>query len=123
MLQPWDQASAALLEDLASTGKLDETLVVWLTEFGRTPRVNRSGGRDHYPNVYSVAFAGAGIAGGNIYGKSDLQGSEPLQQPCTPPDLQATIFHALGIPSGFVVRDAEDRPLIACDGSALPLFA
>ena len=122
MLPPWDQASAALLDDLASTGRLNETLVVWLTEFGRTPQVNGSGGRDHYPNVYSVALAGAGIAGGLVYGKSDAKGAEPIQDACSPPDLQATIFHALGVPADFKVYDQEGRPLLACDGHALPLF-
>lgn len=123
MLPPWDQASAALLDDLSSSGRLDETLVVWLTEFGRTPRVNPGGGRDHYPNVYSVAFAGAGIAGGLVYGKSDRNGAEPLDQPCGPADLHATIFHSLGISENFTVYDVLGRPLNACDGQPLPLFA
>ncbi len=94
MLPPLDQASGALLDDLAASGRLDETLVVWLTEFGRTPKVNGSGGRDHYPNCYSVAFAGAGIAGGQVYGRSDKIGSEPASAPVGPEHLHATIFRA-----------------------------
>src|SRR6185436_15604224 len=97
MLPPLDQASSALLQDLADRGRLDETLVVWLTEFGRTPKINGGAGRDHYPACYSVAFAGGGIQGGQVYGKSSPLGTEPVENPCGPEDLRATIFHALGI--------------------------
>jgi hypothetical protein len=122
MLPPLDQASSALVADLAERGRLDETLVVWLTEFGRTPKINRGGGRDHYPSCYSVAFAGGGIQGGQVYGKSTPMGTEPLENPCGPEDLQATIFHALGIDPSFTVQDQDGRPLQACDGKPLPLF-
>lgn len=122
MLPPLDQASSALLDDLADRGRLDETLVVWLTEFGRTPKLNRGAGRDHYPNCYSVAFAGGGIQGGQVYGKSSPMATEPVENPCGPADLQATIFHALGIDPAFTVQDVDGRPLQACDGKPLPLF-
>jgi hypothetical protein len=122
MLPPLDQASSALLKDLADRGRLDETLVVWLTEFGRTPKISPSGGRDHYPACYSVAFAGGGIQGGQVYGKSSPLGAEPVEHPCNPEDLQATIFHALGIDPAFTVQDHDGRPLQACDGKTLPLF-
>ena len=122
MLPPLDQASSALLQDLSDRGRLDETLVVWLTEFGRTPRINRGGGRDHYPNCYSVAFAGGGIQGGQVYGKSTPMATEPAENACGPEDLQATIFHALGIDPAFSVQDVDGRPLQACDGKPLPLF-
>ena len=122
MLPPLDQASGALLTDLAERGRLDETLVVWLTEFGRTPKISRSAGRDHYPGCYSVAFAGGGIQGGQVYGKSSPMGAEPVENPCGPEDLQATIFHALGIEPAFTVQDQDGRPLQACDGKPLPLF-
>jgi hypothetical protein len=122
MLPPLDQASAALLLDLEARGRLDETLVVWLTEFGRTPKISGAGGRDHYPACYSVAFAGGGIQGGQVYGKSSPMGSEPVENPCGPADLQATIFHALGIDPAFTVNDHDGRPLQACDGKPLPLF-
>jgi hypothetical protein len=122
MLPPLDQASSALLDDLASSGRLDETIVVWLTEFGRTPKINSNAGRDHYPNCYSVAFAGGGIRGGQVYGRSDALGAEPAENACGPEDLQATLFHALGIDPAFTVHDQDGRPLQACDGKPLPLF-
>jgi uncharacterized protein (DUF1501 family) len=122
MLPPLDQASAALLADLADRGRLEETLVVWLTEFGRTPKIGAGGGRDHFPNCYSVAFAGGGIRGGQVYGQSSAIGAEPVENPCGPPDLHATIFHALGIDPAFTVHDQDGRPLQACDGKPLPLF-
>ena len=77
------------LDDLDERGMLDETLVVFLTEFGRTPKINKNAGRDHYPSCYSVAFAGAGIQGGQVYGKSDKSGSEPAENACGPADLHA----------------------------------
>ncbi|MBM4070494.1 MAG: DUF1501 domain-containing protein [Planctomycetes bacterium] len=122
LLPPLEQASAALLDDLAERGRLDETLVVWLTEFGRTPRINGGAGRDHYPDCYSVAFAGGGIRGGQIYGRSDRIGAKPADRPCGPQDLHATIFHALGIPLDSQVTDALGRHMGLTDGSPLPLF-
>lgn len=122
MLPPLDQASAALLDDLASTGKLSETLVVWLTEFGRTPKVNGSGGRDHFPGAYSVAFAGAGIQGGQVYGSSDKTGSQPATKACGPEELHATIFAAMGINPKTTFRDLRGRPRFLCQADPLPLF-
>jgi uncharacterized protein (DUF1501 family) len=116
-----DQGSSALLDDLADRGLLDTTLVVWLTEFGRTPRIMGTG-RDHYPFCYSVAFAGGGIRGGQVYGRSDSQGARPLDFPCGPGDLHATILHALGIPLDATLTDVQGRPLAICDGRPLPLF-
>lgn len=121
MLPPYDQASAALLEDLRQRGRLDETLVVWLTEFGRTPQVNRGAGRDHFPNCYSVAFAGGGIRGGQVYGRSNSIGFEPAEKACGPADLHATIFNALGIDPHMVLHDLAGRPHTLCDGRALPI--
>lgn len=122
MLPPLDQASSALLTDLEERGMLDDTLVVWLTEFGRTPRINRAAGRDHYPNCYSVAFAGGGIRGGQVHGASNQLGAEPASAPCGPPDLHATIFHALGIPPDHPVSHLDGRVLPISDGRPLPLF-
>jgi hypothetical protein len=122
MLPPLDQASHALLEDLAQRGTLDETLVCWLTEFGRTPKVNPSAGRDHYPNCYSVAFAGGGIRGGQVYGKSDFSGAEPSELGCGPEDLHATIFRALGIDPALQLSSLDGRPFPLCSGKALELF-
>ena len=122
MLPPLDRASSALLDDLAARGRLDESLVVWLTEFGRTPRINKNAGRDHYPNCYSVAFAGGGIGGGQVYGKSDKIGAEPAELACGPADLHATIFHALGLDLRFELHDRENRPFTLTDGKPLPIF-
>src|SRR5205085_6624531 len=92
-----DQAYSALLEDLSQRGLLDETLVVAVGEFGRTPRINAVGGRDHWGRVFSLALAGAGIAGGQVLGASDKTGGHPVADPLRPHDLTATIFHLLGI--------------------------
>jgi hypothetical protein len=122
LLPVFDRGAAALLQDLANRGTLDETLVVFLTDFGRTPRINGAAGRDHYPNVYSVALAGGGIQGGQIYGSSDANGAFPLTQPCGPADLHATIFESLGISPRAELRDMLGRPFPATDGQVLPLF-
>ena len=123
MLPPLDQASNALLEDLYQRGSLEDTLVCWLTEFGRTPRINRGAGRDHFPSCYSVAFAGGGIQGGQVYGRSNAIGSEPAEDACGPADLHATIFHALGIDPHHVIYDQSGRPLQLCEGKPLPIFS
>jgi uncharacterized protein (DUF1501 family) len=122
LLPPLERASQALLDDLAARGRLDETLVVWLTEFGRTPRLNSGAGRDHFPNCYSVAFAGGGIRGGQVYGRSDRIASAPADQACGPQDLHATIFHALGIPHDAHLEDNFGRPMVLTTGNVLPLF-
>jgi len=121
MLPPLDRASGALIDDLAATGRLDETLIVWLTEFGRTPKLKPGGGRDHFPSCYSVAFAGAGIAGGQVYGRSDKTASTPASQPCGPEHLHATIFRALGINPKTTFTDLQGRPRYLCDADPLPL--
>jgi len=123
LLPPLDQAMSALLTDLKQRGMFDDTLVALLTEFGRTPKVNGGGGRDHYPNCYTVAFAGAGVAQGLLYGTSDRTGAFPEENPVHPSDLHATIFHALGIDPQFTLHDQNDRPLAASDGKVLPIFA
>ena len=121
LLPVFDRATSALLQDLSDRGTLDETLVVVLTDFGRTPRINGAAGRDHYPGVYSVALSGGGIQGGQVYGSSDSKGAFPKMQPCTPPDIHATIFHALGISPRAELRDMLNRPLPVSDGEVLPL--
>ena len=121
MLPAFDRPSAALLDDLDDRGMLDETLVVFLTEFGRTPKINKNAGRDHYPSCYSVAFAGAGIQGGQVYGKSDKSGSEPAENACGPADLHATIFEAFGINHKTTITDRLGRPFPISDGEPLPL--
>jgi len=106
----FDLTFATLVNDLAQRGLLDETLVVVMGEFGRTPKINASGGRDHWGSVFSVVMAGAGIEGGQIIGASDRLGAVPDSRPVRPPDLAATIFHLLGVdPAGEFV-DALNRP-------------
>ncbi len=106
----FDAAFAALVDDLAERGILDETLVVAMGEFGRTPRINAAGGRDHWGSVFSVALAGAGLPGGAVIGASDPHGAQPVDRPVRPPDLAATIFHLLGIPPAAEFRDGQARP-------------
>jgi len=120
LIPPLETASNALLDDLADRGLLDQTLVVWLTEFGRTPKCG-GGGRDHYPFCYSVALAGGGIRGGQVHGSSDRLGALPRNLPCGPNDLHATIFHALGIPLDCHLTDLQGRPQAISDGQPLPL--
>ncbi len=123
MLPPFDQAFSALIDDLKMRGTFEETLVVVLTDFGRTPLINGAAGRDHYPNCFSVIFAGGGIQGGQIYGKSDRLGAAPLDLGCGPADFHATIYHALGIDLDTQISDSFGRPLALTDGGkVLPLF-
>jgi Protein of unknown function (DUF1501) len=122
LLPVFDRGASALLADLDSRGTLDETLVVFLTDFGRTPKINRAAGRDHYPGVYSVALAGGGIRGGQVYGSSDSNGAFPRTQPCGPADMHATIFHALGISPRAEIHDVLGRPFPVSDGEVLRLF-
>jgi hypothetical protein len=122
MLPTFDRTASALIGDLAERGRLNETLVVVMTEFGRTPKINRGAGRDHYPNCYSVVLAGGGVRGGQVYGRSDRIGAEPADRPCSPGDLHATIFYALGIPAEAQLTDQLGRLLPISDGRALPLF-
>jgi hypothetical protein len=106
-----DQAYSALLEDLTERGLLDETLVIWMAEFGRTPRLNGAAGRDHWGPVFSVALAGGGVRGGTVYGASDRLGAYPRDGRVLPEDLTATVFEALGIPAGSEVHDLQGRPV------------
>ena len=122
LLPVFDRSVSALLTDLEQRGMLDETLVVFLTDFGRTPKINKNGGRDHHPGVYSVALAGGGIRGGQVYGSSDSRGAEPGSDPCSPADFHATIYTAMGIDHGAELHDQLGRPMRICDGEPLPLF-
>jgi uncharacterized protein (DUF1501 family) len=122
MLPPFDQAAATLVEDLKERGRLDETLIVMLTDFGRTPKINGGAGRDHFAGCYSAVFAGGGIQGGQVYGKSTPSGHEPDEKGCGPLDLHATIFQAMGIDTRHILPNPEDLPLAICDGKPLPLF-
>jgi hypothetical protein len=123
-----DSLLPALLDDLAARGLLDETLVVMLGEFGRTPRIAplKPGdvpGRDHWPSVFSAVFAGAGVVGGQVIGKSDRMGAYPLSKSFGPPDLAATIYQSLGVDPATELRDRLGRPLRLCSGEVMkPLY-
>jgi uncharacterized protein (DUF1501 family) len=118
-----DQSVSALLEDLHTRGLLDETLVVLVGEFGRTPRISKGGsaiGRDHWPNCYSAMLAGAGVRGGAVYGASDTQAAYVKDNLVSPEDFTATLFHALGVApetpvsqDGFSVRASTGKPVLA----------
>ncbi len=116
---PLDQAFSALLEDLLQRGMLGETLVVCMAEFGRTPRMNRAGGRDHWGPVFSVALAGGGVRGGHVHGASDRQGGQPREGRVEPQDLTATILHCLGHEPGAEVHDPQGRPLPLSRGEVI----
>jgi hypothetical protein len=105
----FDQAFAALVNDLAQRGSLDQTLVLATAEFGRTPKINNGAGRDHWPWVYSVALAGAGVAPG-VLGASDKIAAYPTTPPYHPAELAATLYHLLGVPADTLVRDQANRP-------------
>lgn len=110
LIPPSDQALAALLEDLSRSGKLDETLVVWVGEFGRGPKINGSSGREHHPRCYSGLMAGGGIRGGQIYGASDRIAEYPAEKPIAPQNLTATMYHALGFEPDTTLYDSQNRP-------------
>ncbi len=117
-LPSFDRALSALVSDLSDRGMLDETLVVVMGEFGRTPKINSNGGRDHWPNLFSVALAGAGVRGGQIVGSSDALGEYPKDDPVTPSDLAATIYNLLGVDPGGELHTSDGRPVrIAPDGA------
>jgi hypothetical protein len=116
LLPALDRALTALLDDLSGRGLLDDTLVVWNGEFGRTPRVNRNAGRDHWGFCQSALLAGAGIRGGQVYGSSDAHAAYAAELPVSPDDLAATVFHVLGVPLDQEMQDAQGRPLPLCNG-------
>lgn len=127
LLPPLDRALSALLEDMAARGLLDETLIVVMGEFGRTPKLGyvTSGagaapdGRDHWPYCYTVLFAGAGIRAGTVHGASDRQAAYPSRDPATPEDIAATVYNVLGVPADAEVRDAQDKPYAVTTGTPI----
>ncbi len=106
----FDQSLSALIEDLAERGMLDETLVVVNAEFGRTPKINKNAGRDHWPWVYSLALAGAGVNAGTIYGASDNSAAYPAANPHDPMDFIATLYHLLGVPPETTITATSGQP-------------
>lgn len=124
LLPPLDQGVAALLDDLESLGLLDETLVMMLGEFGRTPQINAGRGRDHWGPCFFGVFAGAGVRAGQVIGRSDETGAYPVTTAYSPDDVGATVYHVLGIPPESEVRDRLNRPVQLNRGDVIePLFS
>jgi len=123
LLPGLDQTLSGLLIDLDRRGQLDETLVVCLSEHGRTPRLDNSkgGGRDHWSRCYSVLMAGGGIARGNVVGRSDKIASDPVERRVSPKDILATIYHLMGIDPATTLTDRQGRTLaLIPDGQVIP---
>jgi hypothetical protein len=119
LVPPMEQAYTALLDDLSERGLLDETLVVWMGDFGRTPIINKDAGRDHWPQCYSVVLAGGGVRGGQVVGESDSKGAYPKERPVTPADIHATVFAALGYDFRTTYQTSDGRPMPASDGDPI----
>jgi len=116
-----DRAFAALLDDLDARGQLAETLVAFLTEFGRTPKINSNGGRDHWGAAGSIFFAGGGVRGGQVIGGTDRNGARPTSNAHGPGDVAATIYHALGIDPETLLYDRQNRPIpVLPEGRPIP---
>jgi hypothetical protein len=120
LVPPMEQALSALLKDLDARGLLETTLVVWMGDFGRTPRINKDAGRDHWPACFSVLLAGGGLRGGLVIGESDHIGAYPKSYPVAPADIHATIFTALGYdPHAITYQSPEGRPFPLSEGTAI----
>jgi hypothetical protein len=120
LVPPMEQAYVALLDDLEERGLLDTTLVVWMGEFGRTPKINIDAGRDHWPGCYSVLLAGGGIRGGQVVGASDSIGAFPKERPTTPAEIHATMYAALGYDVRSISYLSSDgRPIALTEGAPM----
>lgn len=120
LMPQFDAAYSSLIDDMHQRGLLDETLVVLMSEFGRTPRMNPNAGRDHWGPVFSIALAGGGVRGGQVVGSSDRVGAFPRDGRVVPGDLHATILHCLGVAPDETMRDLEGRVLHAARGTVIP---
>jgi hypothetical protein len=120
LLPALDLASSALLEDLEARGLLQQTLLVWTGEFGRSPRINGDAGRDHYGNVFSAMLAGGGIRAGQVYGASDKHAAFPADNPVSPAAFAATLYHCLGVSSDAVIPDRLGRPVRIAEEQPIP---
>jgi hypothetical protein len=110
LMGPCDRGFSALLEDLHQRGMLEQTLVIWMGEFGRTPQINGAGGRDHWGACQSIVMAGGGVVGGQIYGKSDKIAAYPEENPVSPGDVGATLYHLMGVDPHAEIVDQTGRP-------------
>jgi hypothetical protein len=118
----FDNAYSALLDDLEACGLLSSTLVVAMGEFGRTPKINPAGGRDHWPGCWTIVLAGGGIKGGQVVGSSDEIGAAPQDRPVTPAEVAATIYHALGISLEVNLPGPQHRPIRLVDHGVEPIM-
>jgi uncharacterized protein (DUF1501 family) len=116
LLPATDAGFAGLIEDLSDRGLLDDTLVIMMGEFGRTPRFNANAGRDHWSRCYSLVLAGGGIRGGRVWGASDAIAAEPTRDPVSPEDLFATAYHLLGVDAHAWLTDLQGRPVPLAEG-------
>lgn len=120
LVPPMQKAFVALLDDLQERGLLDTTLVIWMGDFGRTPKINNDAGRDHWPQCNSIVMAGGGIRGGQVVGASDAQAAYPASRPLSPADIHATVFKALGYdPHATYYRSHDDRPIPLSEGTPI----
>ncbi len=117
----FDNAFTSLVEDFSKTGMLDNTLILALGEFGRTPKINPAGGRDHWPACWPIVMAGGGIQGGRVVGESDDIGGAPKSRPTTPAEVAATVYHALGIELETELPGPQDRPIRVVDHGVEPI--
>lgn len=118
-----DNGWGTLMHELEERGLLESTTILWMGEFGRTPKINQNASRDHWPQCYSVLLAGGGVKGGYVYGKSDAQAAFPDENPVRPEDLAATVYYMLGIDPGSEIRDRSDRPLVIGGKPVLDVLA
>ncbi len=118
-----DRTLAALVQDLADRGLLEETLVVWMGEFGRTPRISEFASRDHWPNANTLLLAGAGLPGGAVFGRTDATAAEVTENPVSPADITATIYHLLGVDPGTLIRTPQGRPHPLSEGRPIRQLA
>jgi uncharacterized protein (DUF1501 family) len=113
----FDTAFSGLLRYLDDAGRLDSTLVVATGEFGRTPKLNGNGGRDHWANAWTAIVAGGGVKGGRVIGKTDSHGTEPTDRPVTPQELVQTIFHAMGVPHSATIPGPDGTQVAVYPGA------
>jgi hypothetical protein len=124
LLPATEQTLPTLIHDLEARGLLDETLVVWTGEFGRTPKINKDAGRDHWPQCYTLLMAGGGLKRGFVYGASDSAAAYPKDNPCSPDDIAATMFYCMGIDPATELRNLGNQPIPASRGTPImPLLA
>jgi len=119
LIPTFDLAFSALVSDLHDRGLLDSTLVIAMGEFGRTPKLNSRGGRDHWPRAFSVVLAGGGVKGGQVVGSSDRVGESPKDDPVTPADLARTVYTLLGVDPDHELHTADGRPVAVNQGGAV----